>query len=193
MVQPARYVTPEEYLERERRAETKSEYFDGQVFALAGASANHNRIVVNLIALLRLQLRNKPCEPFASDMRVKVEATGLYTYPDVVVVCGEPQFEDEHRDTLLNPVVIIEVLSPSTEAYDRGKKFAHYRRIPSLQEYLLVAQDGMRVERFQRQEKDRWILTEYAQPEEVVVLDAIGCTLRVEEIYERVEWETAGG
>src|SRR5919198_4874617 len=118
--------TPEEYLALERAARHKSEYVNGRIYALAGASRAHNLIVVNVSAELRAQLRGRPCETYASDMRVKVSQTGLYTYPDVVVVCGEPRFEDAQVDTLLNPTVIIEVLSESTESYDRGEKFAHY-------------------------------------------------------------------
>src|SRR5206468_6291774 len=118
-----------------------SEYINGQIYAMSGASREHNLIVVNLIRELSSQLRGRPCEVYASDMRVKVRPTGMYTYPDVVAVCGEPRFEDEQVDTLVNPAVIVEVLSPSTEAYDRGQKFAHYRKLESLTEYVLVAQN----------------------------------------------------
>lgn len=135
------YVTPAEYLAAERTAAEKSEYINGHVYAMAGASRVHNLIVVNTVSELRTQLRGGRCEAYANDMRVKVERTGIYTYPDVIGLCEEPRFEDENVDTLLNPTVIIEVLSPSTERCDRGEKFAHYRRLESLREYILVAQD----------------------------------------------------
>src|SRR5262249_32000266 len=151
---PKRIVSPAEYLAAERRSETKHEYLRGVVYAMAGASREHNRITLNLGAEIRAQLKGSPFEAFVSDMRVLVEATGLYTYPDVAVVGGERPFLDAEVDTLLNPNVLIEVLSPSTEAYDRGKKFAHYRRIPSLVEYVLVAQDRPLVERFTRRDDD---------------------------------------
>jgi Uma2 family endonuclease len=140
-LQPKTEYTPEEYLALERNAEAKSEYFAGEIFLMAGASERHNLIVANLIAEFRSQFKNRACKVYPSDMRVKVSASGLYTYPDVTVVCGEPQFEDEHKDTLLNPTLIIEVLSESSEAYDRGKNFEHYRSLKTLSDYLIIAQD----------------------------------------------------
>ncbi len=148
-VQP-RY-TPEQYLALDRKADYKSEYINGHVIAMAGASRRHNLIAGNLYREVSQQLRGRPCEAYISDMRVKVGLTGLYTYPDVVMVCGDIHFEDGDNDTLLNPTAIVEVLSTSTEAYDRGEKFAHYRRLESLQEYLLVAQDKVRIEYYVRQ------------------------------------------
>jgi Uma2 family endonuclease len=184
---PARMVyTPEEYLARERMAEAKSEYLDGEVLAMAGASRVHNLIRVNLSRELSQQLRGRPCEAYTADMRVRVSRTGLYAYPDVVVACDEIQFEDDQVDTLLNPVVVIEVLSPKTEAYDRGEKFAHYRRLDSLQEYLLVSQDKVRVERYVRQ-GDQWVLTELSAPDDILQIDAIECSVRMADVYERVE------
>jgi len=138
-------LTPEQYLEIERKAEYKSEYFNGETFAMAGASRRHNLITGNVFAAIHRQIRNRPCEAYTNDMRVKVSESGLYTYPDVVVVCEKPEFDDEHRDTLLNPSLIVEVLSESTEAYDRGKKFENYRMIASLSDYLLIAQDKCRI------------------------------------------------
>jgi Uma2 family endonuclease len=179
--------TPEQYLALERKAEVKSEYINGWIYAMAGASREHNLISANILAELHVQLRSRPCETYSSDMRVKVSATRLYTYPDVVVVCGEPRFEDEHVDTLLNPTVLIEVLSPSTEAYDRGDKFAHYRRLESLQEYVLIAQERMRVEHYARQ-GEQWLLTEFSQPDEQLPLASIGCEIPLREIYARVEF-----
>ncbi len=127
------YVTPADYLAAERKSALKSEYINGHVYAMAGASRVHNLIALNTASELRAQLRGRPCEAYVNDMRVKVERTGMYTYPDVIALCEEPRFEDENVDTLLNPTVIIEVLSPSTERYDRGEKFAHYRRLESLE------------------------------------------------------------
>ena len=128
------YYTPDEYLALERKAEYKSEYFGGEIFAMTGASRKHNLVAGNIFAALHLQLKKRPCEIYPSDMRVKVSPTGLYTYPDVAVVCGEPMFDDEQKDTLLNPTVLVEVLSKSTASYDRGEKFEHYRKIKSLAE-----------------------------------------------------------
>src|ERR1017187_4222773 len=156
---PKTYLTPEQYLEIERKAEFKSEYFHGEMFAMSGAREGHNLIVWNLSAELHRQLRAKPCRAYMNDMRVLVNATGLYTYPDVAAVCGEPQFLDENRDTLLNPSLIVEVLSPSTEAYDRGRKFEHYRSVESVSEYLLVSSERVSAELYSRQPDGRWLLT----------------------------------
>ena len=154
-IQP-RHATPEEYLAVERASETRSEYFAGDIVAMTGASRAHNLIVLNVGAELRAQLRGRACESYVEGMRVKVVAAGVYTYPDVVVVCGEPVFEDEQVDTVLNPTLIVEVLSPSTERYDRGRKLEHYRKIPSLSEYILIAQDARRIEWYTRQEGGLW-------------------------------------
>ncbi len=187
-LQPKPYVTPEEYLAGERATEEKHEYFQGEVFAMGGASLAHVRIVSNLVRTLGNQLLGKPCEVLATDLRVNVPQTGLYTYPDVNVVCDELQFDDDHRDTLLNPRLIIEVLSPSTEAYDRGKKFAHYLTIESLAEYLLVAQDQPRIEQYIRQPSGDWLWHEAAALEESIRLPSIECELQLAEVYDRVEF-----
>jgi Uma2 family endonuclease len=176
-----RFLTPEEYLAIERAAETKSEYFAGEMFALAGASRKHVRIVTNIVAELSVRLEGGPCEVYSSDLRVRVSETGLYTYPDVLVVCGEPEMDAD--DVLLNPVLIVEVLSPSTEAYDRGRKFEHYRRIPSLAEYLLVAQDAQRIEQYTRQDRERWLLTEVRGLDGVVQCEAVPCELPLARVY----------
>jgi len=181
-----RTYTPEEYLALERKAATKSEYVNGEIYAMAGASREHNLIAGNLFAELRAQLRERPCETYMSDMRVRVRPIGLYTYPDVVVVCGRPKFEDAQVDVLVNPTVIVEVLSPSTEAYDRGEKFAHYRYLESLQEYVLVAQDRMRVEHYARLGQ-QWLLTAFSRPDEVLVLPSLECAVTLADIYARVE------
>ncbi len=185
VVQP-RY-TPEEYLALERKATQKSEYVNGQVFAMSGASRAHNLIAGNVYREISSQLKGRPCEAYVSDMRVKVSTTGLYSYPDVVAVCGEIRFDDEQKDTLLNPTVLVEILSSSTEAYDRGEKFAHYRRLESLQEYVLVGQDKVRVEHFVRQ-GDQWVLTEASNLDDTVHLASIGCRLALREIYDKVEF-----
>lgn len=176
--------TPEEYLALERKARRKSEYVNGQMIALAGASRAHNLIAGNLYREVSRQFLGRPCEAYIGDMRVKVLATGLYTYPDIAAVCGEILFEDEHSDTLLNPTVIVEVLSPSTEAYDRGEKFAHYRRLEYLQEYLLVAQDKVRIERYIRQGAV-WALSEANSLDEKVGLASIGCEVLLRDVYDK--------
>lgn len=181
------YLTPAEYLAMERQSETKSDYWDGEVYALAGASRNHNLIVTNITIGLGTQVKGRPCEVYPGDMRVKA-AHAAYTYPDVVVVCGRPEFEDRERDTLLNPTVLIEVLSPSTEAYDRGAKFEAYRSLPSLADYLLVAQDRAAVEHYSRQGDNRWLLTVYTDLEAVVRIESIGCELRLADLYDKVEF-----
>jgi Uma2 family endonuclease len=177
------YVTPEQYMALEREADVKSEYISGEMYSTAGASYEHNLITANLIRELGNQLRSGPCRSVANGLRVRVDATGMYTYPDVVVVCGEPQFTDDHLDTLLNPTVIIEVLSPSTEAYDRGEKFAHYRRLGSLAEYVLVTQTRQRIERFRRQADEQWLFSETSETNGVVRLASVDCSLALSEVY----------
>lgn len=181
------YYTPEEYLASERVADYKSEYYGGEVFAVTGASRKHNLLTINIATSLNGQLRNRPCEVYASDMRVKVSPTGLYTYPDVVVVCGEAQFEDAHVDTLLNPTLIVEVLSKSTTSYDRGEKFAHYRKLASLAEYLVVAQDKHHVEHYAKQPDGRWLLSETDDVRETIALTSINCELVLADVYNKVE------
>ena len=180
-------LTPEEYLARERKALTKSEYRNGRIYAMPGASRAHNLIVANTLVEIHLQLRNRSCEVYPSDMRVKVSTAGLYTYPDVVVVCDEPQFDDTHFDILLNPTVLIEVLSPSTAAYDRGEKFASYQKLDSLCEYVLVSQDRVRVEHYLRQDQ-KWNLTEFRSLDNVFQLVSIGCELSLQAIYAKVQF-----
>lgn len=180
-------ATREAYLAAERAAEYKSEYVDGYVLAMSGASRAHNVIAGNASTALNLQLTDAPCEVYAADMRVKVSDTGDYTYPDVVVACGEIAFEDAELDTLLTPTVIVEVLSPSTEGYDRGIKFERYRRIPSLQEYLMVAQDRILVEHYVRQ-GHAWQYTAYDALEQSLRLPSIACALPLKDIYRKVRF-----
>jgi len=192
MAMPAALThTPEEYLAFERTAAFKSEYLDGRIVAMSGASRNHSLIASQLIRLIGNQFDRQPCEVHGSDMRVKVTDQDLYTYPDVTAICGEPTFEDSHRDTLLNPTVIFEVLSPTTEAYDRGEKFARYRRLASLTDYVLVAQDRPRIERFVR-DGDDWVLTAFDGLDATVTLASIGCELRLGDVYAKVGWAAAG-
>ena len=181
------FFTPEEYLAKERKALTKSEYRNGQIYAMPGASREHNLITGNAFAELHFQLRNRVSEVYLSNMRAKVSAAGLYTYPDIIVVCDEPQFDDSHSDTLLNPTVLIEVLSPSTAAYDRGEKFASYQKLDSLCEYVLISQDRVCVEHYLRQEQD-WDLTEFRSLDAVFQLPSIGCELSLEAIYAKVQF-----
>ena len=179
-------LTPEEYLAIERKAEYKSEYLDGEIFAMTGASREHDLIASNIIREISLQLKGHLCEVYPSDMRVRVPATSLYTYPDVVVVCNEPKFEDGYIDTLLNPTLIVEVLSESTESYDRGKKFGYYRTMLTLGEYLLVAQDEYRVEQYVRQTDERWLLSDIRSLDGKVELASIPCVLALREVYDKV-------
>ena len=182
--------TPEEYLALERKAERKSEYFNGEIFAMSGASPQHVLIVTNVVAELRGQLKTRPCTVYSTDLRLKVSAAGLYTYPDVIVVCGEPQFDDDHKDTLLNPTLIVEVLSESTKDYDRGGKFEQYRMIESFVEYVLIAQDKPHVEHFVRQADNRWLLSETNRMKDTIELTSIACNLILTEVYDKVELPT---
>lgn len=181
------YYTPEEYLALERAAEYKSQYLDGEIFAMTGASRRHNLLAANVLATFHTQLRKRPCEIYPSDMRVKVNPTGLYTYPDVVVVCGEPLFDDEQKDTLLNPTVLVEVLSKSTASYDRGEKFEHYRKLGSLAEYLVIAQDKYHVEQYVRRPDNQWLLAETEDLQKTVHLPSIECDLALADVYDKVE------
>ena len=184
------YLTPEEYITLERKAipdadTVRSEYVKGEIIAMSGASFAHNLITMNISAQLHARLRGSGCVVFANEMRVSIPSVTSYFYPDVGVVCEEPRFEDDVFDTLLNPIVIVEVLSPSTEAYDRGDKFAHYRQLQSLQEYILVSQDKVRVEHYIRRAA-QWIFTDFQKLEQQLPLTSIQCKLPLQEIYERV-------
>lgn len=185
--QQRRYVTPQEYIENERLSEFRSEYFAGEIFAMSGATRTHNVIVRNISRRLDPQHEGQACEVYTNDMRVEVSPTGLYTYPDAVVVCGQPLFKDANEDTLLNPTVIVEVLSNSTASYDRGEKFEHYGSLPSLTDYLLIAQDRAAVEQRTRTEQG-WQLAFHYGLEAVVPLPSIGCELRLSDVYDRVRF-----
>jgi Uma2 family endonuclease len=185
-------LTPEEYLAIERSTETKSEYFDGQVFALGGASFAHVQIVTNLIGELRNQLRGGRCRVFSTDLRLRVSPTGLYTYPDVIVACEPLAFTDDHRDTLTNPIVIIEVLSATTKDYDRGGNFAHYRTLASLKEYLLFDQAAVHAEHFVRQPDNRWLLSETDSLADTLTLASVSAELKLSELYDGVSLGDSG-
>lgn len=179
-------LTPGEYLRIERAAEWKSEYIDGEMFAMAGASPRHVLITTNLAGELRDQLREGPCTVYSADLRVATDRQRHYTYPDVVVVCDAPQFVDEHADTLTNPILIAEVLSDTTEKYDRGAKFERYRAVPTLSEYLLVSQDRVHVELYSRQPEGGWILREWNDPAAEVEIVSLRCRLKIAEVYAKV-------
>jgi Uma2 family endonuclease len=176
----------QEYLVRERTAVGKSEFYRGQIFAMAGGSPRHNTISGNISASLRGRLRGSSCRPFNSDQRIRIPANGLSTYPDVSIVCGELHLDVEDRDAIVNPRLIFEVLSKSTESYDRGKKFDFYRHLDSLREYILVSQDEPHVERFMRQEDGSWLLTVFKGMETELQLGSVTCVLPFTEIYEDV-------
>ncbi|MEZ4668251.1 MAG: Uma2 family endonuclease [Anaerolineae bacterium] len=181
--------TVEEYLAFERSSDTRHEFLSGEIFMMAGASERHILITGNTFGSLYTQFRKRDCRAYATDMRVKVSATGLYTYPDIVAVCGTPRFADDKNDMLLNPTLIVEVLSPSTKDYDRGEKFFHYRTLESFQEYLLVAQDSIHVEHYSRNPDNTWLLEETNLADATISLKAVGCTVLVADLYEKVTFE----
>src|ERR1044071_310231 len=190
-MQPNIYLSPEEYLALERQADDKSEYFDGVVHAMSGASLNHNKIVANVITELVQQLRGRPCSALPSDSKVRMPDSRKFFYPDVSVVCGEPQFHDERTDVLLNPILIIEVLSDSTEGFDRGRKFQAYQRLESLHEYILISKDKPVVEQYVRQTEATWKYTAAIGRESSPSLPTIECTLNLSAVYDKVtETET---
>ena len=184
------YLSPEEYITLERKAiptydTVRSEYVRGKIIAMSGASRAHNIISFNISGELRNRLKGSGCEAYANEMRVSTPSTSSYFYPDIVVVCDEPRFEDDVFDTLLNPIVLVEVLSPSTEAYDRGEKLSHYQQLESLKEYILVSQDRVSVERYLRKQ-DEWGYTSFRELDDVLPIDSIQCELPLQEIYESV-------
>ena len=179
------YLTPAEYIDAERKAVTKSEYLSGQIVAMSGASNAHNIITMNTANQLYNQLFDRDCLVYASDMRFRVHAPVSYFYPDIIVVCGEPRFEDDVFDTLLNPTVVVEVLSPSTAAYDRREKFTQYQQIASLKEYILISQNRIHLEHYLREE-NQWRATEFQKLEDVVPVTSIECELLLGHVYRRV-------
>ena len=188
---PQRLLTPDQYLEFDRASEFRNEYYNGQMYAMSGGSHAHAIIIGNLAFELRKALGRGSCLVTTSDLRVRVSPQGLYTYPDVVVVCDSPMYADGRRDTLLNPVVVFEVLSPASEAYDRGFKSAQYRALESLKEYALVSQTEPRVEVLRRQPSGDWLLSESVTLETSCRLDSIGCSFALNAIYDRISFENA--
>ncbi|HEY0154369.1 MAG TPA: Uma2 family endonuclease [Longimicrobium sp.] len=185
---PATRVTPEEYLAFDRASDVPNEYVNGEIRAMTGASREHGLLVTNVTGLLHGLLRGRPCEIFSHGIRVRIPLKGNYVYPDVVVACGGTQLEDDEHDTLLNPVVVFEVLSPSTAAYDRGEKWDMYRRIPSLRDYLLVSQTEPLVHRYRRsgEEQQIWEFDPTEGLDASIEMESIGCVLQMADIYERV-------
>ena len=182
------YLTEAEYLAIERAAEFKSEFFDGEMFAMAGGSPMHSLIAANIIGELRAKLKDRPCKPFTSDLRLKIEATGLCTYPDVSVVCGPLQLAAGTNDTVINPTLIVEVLSEATEAYDRGEKFQHYRQMPSLQEYVLISQRLPRLEQFVRRANGEWALRIAEGLDATLTLPSLEVTIALAEVFSKVDF-----
>lgn len=180
--------TIERYLDFERDQETRHEYIQGQVYAMAGASERHNQIASALNYLLYGQILDRPCQVFQRDMRVQVDEDAFF-YPDIVVVCGTAHYANERRDILLNPTVLIEVLSPSAADYDRGRKFKQYGRLPGLKDYLLVSQEQIQVDHCTRQDKDTWILREFSGSEARIALPSVGCILLLSDVYRKVNFD----
>ncbi len=192
MQQPVRkYHTREEYLAMEEAAEYKSEYYRGEIFAMAGASLDHNRIAIDFCTLLNRILLPRNCEGFAENVKIWIKAADLFTYPDVVVVCGKPELYEDRVDTITNPVIIVEVLSEATELYDRGRKFEFYRTLPSLREYVLVDQRRMHVEQFTRNDAGKWVLAEYHGADTVLPFASVKAEIVLKDIYARVKFEPA--
>ncbi len=181
------YFTPQEYLNIERESEIRHEYLDGCVYAMAGESPDHSTICFNLAVIIGTQLRGKPCQGFSPNMKVRTDPSDLFSYPDLTVVCGEPVYHDNRRDVLLNPTVIFEVLSPSTEKYDRGDKFRRYREnIPSLTDYVLVSQSTPKIEHYTKQENDEWVKVEVSGLENELNIASIDCRIPLSEVYENI-------
>jgi Uma2 family endonuclease len=184
-IQPDYYLPPEEYLAIERKAEFKSEYLDGVMYAMAGATERHNVVVANLIISIGVQLRGRPCRVYPSDLKVRVLNSKRFFYPDVSVVCGETAFADEHKDVIVNPILIAEVLSEGTAGFDRGKKFLSYQQIDSLKEYVLIAQDEILVEKYARLDNNSWVYTKTAGVEGTIILPSIQCEISLRDVYDK--------
>lgn len=188
VAKPISLVTPKAYLDGERAANDKHEFLDGQIYAMSGGSPEHSMLAMSIGAELRQHLKGKPCRTFNSDLKVGVQGNSSFSffYPDVTVLCGDARFHDEQRDVLMNPLLVVEVLSPTTEAFDRGKKFRRYQQIGSLQTYLLVSQDEAHIDHFERQEDNSWSLRSVSGVDQVLVLSSLGITLALSEIYEGI-------
>jgi Uma2 family endonuclease len=186
---PIAYLTPEQYLELDRKSEFRSEYINGEMFAMSGGTRNHARIALNTTRRLADQLDGRSCEVAGSDLRLYSVQRKMYTYPDVFVTCGPDQFLDARHDTITDATVVIEVLSPSTEDYVHGEKFRFYRSLPSFSEYLLLAQDEIRAEHHVRQPDGSWLFREFTSPTDEIELKSIGCRLNLQSLYDRVEFD----
>jgi Uma2 family endonuclease len=184
------HVTPEEYLAAERLSETKSEYIDGVVYPMTGARLNHIQIVSNITVELAIQLRPRPCRVLQSELKIRLQESRKFFYPDVTVLCDEPQFHDERRDIILNPLLVVEVLSKSTEAFDRGAKFQAYRTLESLKEYLLVSQETPLIEQYVRGDDGKWTLTTAAGLESSLALPSVECSLNLGAVYDKVDFNS---
>ncbi len=183
-----KFYSPEDYFAMEEEAEYRSEYFRGELFAMAGGTPNHNRLTLDFANLLNTALKGRTCEAFASDLRIQIDKEKHYAYPDVAVICGEIVFAENRKDTVCNPVLIAEILSDSTKDYDRGSKFTAYRNIRTLREYVLIAQDRVHIEHFSKESGGIWRLREYFNPEEMLILESLGVSLLIREIYSRVSF-----
>ncbi len=186
---PVKKMSPDEFLAFERAADEKHEYYDGIIVAMSGAKRAHNTISTNLNGLLWQHFKGKNCENYSNDMRVFVPKTRLFAYPDIVVICGEPQFQDNVPDTLTNPILLIEILSDSTEGYDRGLKFQNYRSIDSLKEYVLVSQDKASVEKYIKHGDGFWRLSEATGLDESITLESIDCSVTLADVYDKVNFD----
>jgi Uma2 family endonuclease len=185
-------LTPEQYLAAERAAEFRSEYFNGHMYAMSGGSYAHAQVIAGLVGELRNALKKRPCSVVPTELRLRVSPSGLYTYPDVIVICGEPKFVDDQKDTLLNPALIVEVLSPSTEAYDRGFKAAQYRTLASIKEYVLVSQSEPRMEVFHRQNDGHWLLSEAIGLDATCRFESLDCGILLADVYDKVTFRAGG-
>lgn len=183
---PKPIYNADQYLALEQGAEYRSQFYFGEIFAMAGASRRHNVVAANVLANIHPQLKGRSYEVYQNDMRVKVHPD-FYTYPDIVIVCGEPEIERKNGENLLNPTVLIEVLSPSTEKFDRGDKFRFYRLMPSLREYVLVSQDRVNIEHYFRQEDNSWLFTALNEEGDVLELPSVSCLVNVRDIYDKVD------
>lgn len=186
-VQTQSWISPEEYLNIERRATSRSEYLNGEMFAMAGATRQHNRISSNLVSDINQHIKSRDCNVYSSDLRVHVPSTGYFTYPDIVITCGKEEFTDAHNDILVNPLVIMEILSDSTVSIDRGKKFEQYRELASFVEYLLIEQRTPHIEQYILHDSQEWRYRDIHGIDEQVTIQAIDCTLLLRDIYHKVE------
>ncbi|MGB3535835.1 MAG: Uma2 family endonuclease [Microcoleaceae cyanobacterium] len=185
-----RTYTPEEYLILEEQSETRNEYHDGEIVPMSGGTVNHNSIIVNLVAFLKFAFRGQNKSLFTSDVRLWIPESNRYTYPDVQIICGEVAYHENRKDTIINPTVIIEVLSQSTEAYDKGDKFKYYRSIPSFQEYIIINQYQCEVEQYVKTENNKWLVSYLESEEAVLSLNSVEFEISLRDIYEGVEFES---